>query len=624
MLPARLTPRLALAAGALLCVPAPRAAAQRDPAEPAAVREARSAQRTFEFTRRMRLPPPDARSDAPRYYYGGVCPVRIGRMCWFDDGDNSAPPPEPAGIRAARDRLLEQLARAAAADSVNEWVAGQRVRYLLEARRPDSALAVTRACSAVGASTVTLWCLGLRGTVLHATHQAAAAAAAFDSADALRTPAERCQWYDVSPWLESGEARAYRRLACGSPERARWESRFWRLAQPFWILDGNDLRNEWNARRVMGRVYAAGANAYGMSWGPDLAELDLRYGPPIGYSRRRDGAALSMYAPDAGADVTGHEPGPSYDWLPRERTLLPERVGVADVPDGAWQLHRSVDEAPQMRYAPGYAGGGVGAPTHQLARFRHGDTALVVGAYDAARDSLWSDGRTPPRISAALFVVDDSGRAAGVARRDSAGRAGTLVARVPAVGAGDPSLGRRYLYGLEILQHDSVHTPDGRHVLGRALRARAPMPPLAADAELSDLLVLRRSPGPTPKFGEAVDSAAGSVAVRRGGAMGVYWEQYGAAPGGAVAPDTIVIAATRLTRSFRERVAGALHLGGTGPDRPIALRFADPGGAGPGRAIGLTWPDATAGDYRLEVTRIPGTPGRRPATSALVVHLTDE
>lgn len=619
--------------------PAARAVAQRDAhgdphhdaPEPAAVREARAAQRSFEFTRRVRLPPAEARSEDSRrrdaYAYGGTCPVRIGRMCWFDDNDEGAPPPEPASVREARGRLLDQLARAAAADSANEWVAGQRVRYLLEARRPGDALAAAAACGGSPVATVvSSWCLGLRGVVLHVTHRAAESAAVFDSADARRTPGERCAWYDVSPWLENGVGKAYRRLACGRPEQARWQSRFWRLSQPFWMLGANDLRNEWNARRVMGRAYGAGANTYGMSWGDDLAEIDLRYGWPTGWSMRQDNAsAASLYAlGNVAPGVTGHEPAPSYDFVPRGDALAPERTGVADVPDGVWTLRPSTSAVPTpTRYAPGYAGGGVGTPTHQLARFRHGDTAIAVGAYDAARDSLWSDGRTPPRLSAALLVLDDTGRVAAVDRRDSAGRAGVLVARLPG------ALGRdRFLLGLEILQHDSVHTPDGRVVLGRALRARAPWRPLSAGAELSDLLLLRHSPGPTPAFAAALDSAAGSLNVRRGGTGGLYWEQYGApaafgaAESGAAAPDTIVIAATRLTRGFRDRVADALRLGGV--DRPIALRFPDPGGPGVGRAIGITWPDVAAGDYRLEVTRVPGTPGRRPTTSVLVVHFVDE
>ena len=74
--------------------------------------------------------------------------------------------------------------------------------------------------------------------------------------------------------------------------------------------------------------------------------------------------------------------------------------------------------------------------------------------------------------------------------------------------------------------------------------------------------------------------------------------------------------------AFRERVAGLL--GRPTVERPIALRFPDPGGAGVGRAVGLTWPDFPAGTYRLEVTLVPGTPGRQPATSALVVHIVED
>jgi len=597
------------------------------------VREARAAQRSFEFMRRVRLPLDETRREASaRGYYGNGCPVRIGRLCWWDNNDDGVPAPEPASVRDARSRLLDDLARAAATDSANAWVAGQRVRYALEARRPADALAAATVC----ASTPT-WCLGLRGVAYHVTNRPTEAAAAFDSADALRTSAERCAWYDLSPWLEPGTARAYRRLACNSPERARWESRFWRLAQPLWLLPVNDLRSEWNARRVMARIHGDGANPYGMSWGDDLAECELRYAWPTGWATRESSGAMSMYAfsGDAGRSVVGYEPAPSYDFVPHRDALAVERHGVADVPDGAWTLRPSPDaEATAMRYAPAYARGGVGELTHQLARFRHGDTAVVVGAYDATRDSLWSDGRTPPTLSAGVFVVGDSGTEAAADRRDSVARTGALVARIPGASA-TARTGQstpHWLFGLEILQRDTVHTPDGRRVFGRALRTRAPLHPLAGDVALSDLMLLHRSPGPTPTLAAAVDSAAGTLDIRRGGTVGLYWEQYaaahpaaaqGAAPAStATPPDTIVIAATRLTRTFRERVAGLL--GRATIERPIALRFPDPGGTAVGRAIGLTWPDVPAGDYRLDVTLVPGIPGRQPATSALVVHIVED
>ena len=597
--------------------------------EPAPVRDARGAQRGFELTRRVRLPfegAPSQRSPAA-YYYGAGCPVRIGRLCWWDNNDEGAPPPEPASVVNARTRLLSDLDRAAAADPASDWVAGQRVRYAVEARRMTDALAAATACRGTP-----LWCLGLRGVVLHLDNRSVAAAATFDSADALRSPAERCAWYDVAPWLDTPDARAYHRLPCGSPERARWESRFWRLAQPLWMLPVNDLRTEWSARRVMAQVHGEGANPYGMRWGDDLAECELRYGWPTGWSAREASGAVTPYGFAGGADrsVVGHEPAPSYDFVPRGNTFAVTRTRVTDVAEDAWTLRPSPNDPTPMRYAPAYAGGGIGTATHQVARFRRGDTALVVVAYDASRDSLWSEGSTPPSLAAGLIVVDDSGAIAAADRRDSVARTGVLVTRVPRpdahtrTGQSETQL----LLGFEILQRDTVHTADGRRVLGRALRARRPLQPLDGAARLSDLLLLRRSPGPTPTLEAALDSAAGSGTVRRGGTIGLYWEQYRAAEAerptrdSAPAPDTIVIAATRLTRTFRERVAGAL--GRATVEQPIALRFPDPGGSAPGRAIGLTWPDVPVGEYRLDVTLVPGTPGRQPVTSARVVHIVEE
>ena len=491
------------------------------------MRDARSAQRGFELTRRIRLPFEAAptRDTPAASYYGNGCPVRIGRICWWDNNDEGVPPPEPASIVAARTRLLGELDRAAMADPANEWVAGQRVRYALEAQRTDDALAAATACRGTP-----VWCLGLRGVVLHVANRTAGAAATFDSADALRTATERCAWYDLSPWLEGGAARAYRRLPCGSPERARWESRFWQLAQPLWLLPTNDLRTEWNARRVMARIHGEGANSFGMSWGDDLAECELRYGWPTRWSAHEVSGASMPYSFAVGSDrsVIGHESSPSYDFVPRGDALAATRIRVPDVADDAWTLRPSPADPTPMRYAPSYAGGGIGAPTHQLARFRHGDTAVVVAAYDATRDSLWSEGSTPPRLTAGLIVLDDSGGVAAADRRDSVARTGALVTRVPGAGAAGVTAQSEahLLLGFEILQRDTVHTADGRRVLGRALRVRAPLRPLDGAAQLSDLLVLRRSPGPTPTLEAALDSAAGSLTVRRGAPGGLYWEQY--------------------------------------------------------------------------------------------------
>lgn len=620
----------------------------RRPASPVA-RAAHAAQRRYEQVRR-RLLAPASRGSVP-------CEVTIGRLCYWDDNGLPRPPLEPPAARRARRALIADLDRAAAADSADDWIAGQRVRYLVEAARveADSAAAArsvverwtappTRATpadpaapprgwlaadSAAAACRGTpWWCRALAGLAAHAAGRHAAAAAAFADARALLpNSAARCAWDDLSPWLPDRVVGAYRRLPCGSAERVRYERRAWRLAQPFWTLGGDDLRNELAARRVLARLQSAGENPQGMSWGEDLAASDVRYGVPTRWSVR---PAIGL---DAEPGVVGHEPAPSYDFWPDARALAPDALtGVTPrLPGaGAWALRR---ERAQSRYAPDYAAAGVYALPARLARFRRGDTLVVVGSYDA-RDRGDSvppgTGTGPVRAGFVLDALWDDSAATMV--REGAARQGALVlkvrpARVPdgAAARPDSAPAPAWLASLEVLDSAAVrYDAQGEVRRGRAGRLRDTVAPLARTARLSDLLLVR--PGlaaiAAPSLDLAVDSAAGAAAARVGEPVGLFWEQYtvpGTAPGGAAA-DTVVITATRLEPSLRERL-GALV------GRPVVLRavraryaVAPGGGAVTGRAVTLTWPDVPPGPYRLEISA-PARPGLPAAASALVVQV---
>ena len=110
-------------------------------ADPAILREARSAQSRFESVRRQHL---------PRHRSGSAdrCDAHIGRFCYFYDSTEADAVPEPGRILQARAQLLNVLYRAARAHSADGWVAGQRVRSLLEAGRPDDAITAARDCAA--------------------------------------------------------------------------------------------------------------------------------------------------------------------------------------------------------------------------------------------------------------------------------------------------------------------------------------------------------------------------------------------------------------------------------------------------------------------------------------------
>src|SRR2546423_11906455 len=120
----------------------------------AVLNSARRAQAAFESTRRGSLP------ERPGGW-SGICGQRIGRSCyWYEGVDHETAPPEPARIREAQARLLAALDEAGAALPGDEWIAGQRVRYLLEDSQPARAARVAEQCRAVA-----WWCEALAGGV---------------------------------------------------------------------------------------------------------------------------------------------------------------------------------------------------------------------------------------------------------------------------------------------------------------------------------------------------------------------------------------------------------------------------------------------------------------------------
>jgi hypothetical protein len=313
--------------------------------------------------------------------------------------------------------------------------------------------------------------------------------------------------------------------------------------------------------------------------------------------------------------VVGHEPTPSYDFTPDARTLAPAALLAGPLPaavsgSGAWALRRPVA---QMRYAPRYTALGVSALDHQLARFRRGDTLVVVGAYAAPAVDSTADSTAMTRLTAALVVDDTAGRPAAVRRRDDAPRTGALVAALPAATA------LPWLASLELLDTAATGTaptarqrpaerrwhPPGGPQRGRAARVRVPLATLPADAAVSDLLLVRPGDfGPAPSLAAVADSAAGAPVIRAGDPFGLYWELYGTAP----AQRTVSITATRVGTSAWDRL-GAL-VGRAIVTQPVSLRYLDPVAptAPPGRYVALRWPVVPPGTYRLAVSVAAGTP----------------
>ena len=528
---------------------------------PAALAAAARAQQAFEQARRFRLP-------AYRGVESSRCEVQVGRLCYWNNNADPKLPPERPEIGRRRDELLATLARAAAAAPADDWVLGQRVRYLIEARRPAAADSVAAACAGTR-----WWCDALRGLARHVRNDHAGAAAAFDSALAGMREEDRCRWTDVRLLLDEDVRSGYRRLDCG-PERDAWARRFWATSQPLLMLPADDLRNEFLARRVMGMVHAEAEITHPFPWDDDIAELELRYGWPTEWGAR---PSANMVAGSVTPDVVGVEPRPSFDFVPTRAAIERPEQATAE----AWALD---DPRARTRYAPRYARRGFVELPHQLARFRRGDSTVVVGAWDVGRVARW-DSAAPPdslrqRLDVGLVLVD-SGGARTTMVRPGLPRRGAMVATFGTA----PRLA-----SLEVLDT----------VAGRAARARYAIAPLPATAPISDLLLLERGAGPAAELDSVLAQANGSSVIRAGGVVGLYWESY--LPASPESPLTVSVRATRLESGWLDRARNAVGLGVEAT--PVAVRFVDLGrpDGRPGRSMTLTWPSVPPGEYRLELT----------------------
>jgi hypothetical protein len=452
------------------------------------VRNARNAQRDFERFRRARLPTGDV--------YSGTCDVRVGRYCYWrgdDDDEVETPPSEAKSIIARRDQLIQLLGRGAAALPRDAWIAGQRVRYLVDAGRFDDALTASRVDCRAPAS----WCSALAGYTAHAAGKFALADSLYEMALDAMPRAERCDWLDVGDELNDELHDRYAPLDCVT--RERFARRAFRLGAPLYMISATDLLTEHLARRTFARIVEHSATPEGDSWGDDERELGDRYGWPKWFTRGQPRIDIDELTPP----IVGHDAGQPYFFLPSIGTF--EHPGRAATSD--WQLS---DPRARSGYAPSYARS-IHALPHQIALFRRGDSTLAVGAWDAGRDTTLL-GRT---LVAGLALAGDSGTLA--VTRDSTAHA---TGRLTTIGLLDSGL-----VSLELLAATDR----------RAARARIGAPPRdTGRVALSNLLLFAQGASTDdddaasePDLAIVVDSALTSERVPQSRGVGVYWETYG-------------------------------------------------------------------------------------------------
>lgn len=525
---------------------------QPDAADSARVlREARRAQARFEAARRGRLPVRAGGGSSP-------CDVRIGRFCyWHDDGE-AEPPAEPASIARERRALVARLDSAARQIAGDAWVAGQRVRYHAEAGDTAAARRAAEECRAEA-----WWCAALAGYASHRAGHVTSAESHFARARAAMSADARCAWDDVGDLLDDAGRARWRDTPCAA--RDTLAARVWLLATPFLSRAGHDARAEHDARRTLARIEGMASSGYDIRWGDDTAEMLLRYGWPVAWSK----VAVSA-AGIPGTSIVGHDASPSFAWMPSGRLLA---TPLAAVRDAQWALR---DRAAPARYAPAYVKS-LHAMEMQLARFRRGDSLLLVAAAHAESDSLVGG----DSLVAALAAADVHGPHPRVARRT--GLAGALALTVPA---------RDHLVAVELFD------PARR----AAARWRTGVAPLADSGRLavSDLLVYDAVGGLPRALQEALPHVRGTTTVRGGERVGVLWETYGLSRDGETVAVTLTI--ERVGDGWATRAAQRVGLAQR--LEPVHVRWSevpDPASGGALRALPLHLTALPAGRYRVHV-----------------------
>ncbi|HVH14011.1 MAG TPA: hypothetical protein VM759_13205, partial [Longimicrobium sp.] len=522
----------------------------------------RSAQAGFERFRYLRLPRTHQSAG------GGECHEIIGRFCFWFEPDPRVPPPEAPAIGERRRALLDRLAEAADHLPGDGWIAGQRVRYLVEAGEEDDALAAARACRATP-----WWCAALRGYALHEAQRFTEAEVVFDSALTAMPAEERARWTDVEELLRPDDQREYRRAT--EEERARLARGLWWLGDPLWSDAGNDRLTEHYARWTMHIIQQHARQVDRLAWRDDLREIVVRYGWFTAWERY-----VPMFYSGSGEGMVAYNDPRTWEWLVPLSAVREPRTLRGD----EWPLLESTPTA--TRYAPEYAARVTALP-HQVAVFPRPGGAVLVAGYALPADSL----PEMPRIHAAAVVMTDMDGPRILSPWHPTATSGALRVALPESPA---------VLSLEV-REDSTRT---------VARQRQGVS-WDADARVSDLLLLAHPDARPEDLDEAARIARGSADVRPGERVGVFWEMYGLPDGDSI---TVRVGLMAPQAGWARRRLEAIGLArGARPVR-MGWREATDGAAIAPRSVTVGIPaDLRPGDYTLEIS-ITG-PGRPAAVA---------
>jgi hypothetical protein len=406
-------------------------------------------------------------------------------------------------------------------------------------------------------------------------------------------PEEARKWWDPTVLLDGKGSDILEDAAEATDER-EWEAaraRVWALADPLYLVAGNDRESEHYARWTYSKMSDDARNAWAMRWGDDLEEVAVRYGWDRGWERIRSTFGAVGGLPN----VIGHQLPGGKEFMPPGQVL----ESPSSTASGVWVPE---EKRPRSTHVPAYA------PTLlpgvvQVALFQRGDSMVVAAATELpANPDTVPKGPLPAGSSfpwpqpalldgpeqIGLFLVDEAGR---IKRTSSSLSEGIVHIVVPT---------GKYLLSVE------AWAPEKG--LGGRIRQGITTEALPDDvATLSDLILLH-----SPHVGDtlpqtlasALSSMRSSTRLEATRQLALGWEVFGL--GWRQEDVAFELSFRKEGGSFFGRIGRWLGFGG-GQEAPLQLEWSErgPSEIGPWfRSVEVTIPEVDPGKYvfRLEVT----------------------
>jgi hypothetical protein len=412
---------------------------------------------------------------------------------------------------------MAKLDRAQEVAPGDRWITGQRVFHRVERAELNDAASVAQQCR-----TERWWCDALVGYTKHLLGLSVAADSAFDAALRSMPDSVRCEWEnldllvaddDLNPW--------YRDLGCS--RRVELNRTLWWLSDPLHLVPGNDRR----AAHYFRMVHASLSRGSDVRLPPHveggmLGEISFPpHGPAYGWAVIRMGVPTYL--------GFGIPPGPRQ---PPVLVLQYRRPVYHFIPSLAAARSplsaSSADWTPSRQPMPEHFRASFGAFStlqSQLAWFRRGDSARVVGGVDVPGDTLL---RRAGLVGGALVLARSSAATPRIVR-ESPDHPWVFAATV----APESTL----------VSFEALATGVGA---GHSRYASGPPPMPRQRVGLSDVLMLTSADSLPADLERAASRVARHTRASRDAPLGLYWEVYGLQPGDTVA---LTLAAVERVRS---------------------------------------------------------------------------